>query len=171
MRTFLLNALCLAFMSYGANAQTPTDDSKLPKYEVRNGFLKPVDETEKFPAQPTDPLKPEPMVLEYRLGTHVEAMARKWGWLSGFSSVCNVEGVSFDESALGDMVGEYLDSASLPILKNAYQRGAMTKKFPPCDQSQKFIARTSDQIERHQSVIAELREEIDTLKESGEKKR
>jgi hypothetical protein len=96
--------------------------------------------------------KPNRLALEYRLGTHVEALARKYGQLDQAGKRCNIEGSYFEEDSLADVLGNAIPDSSVGIAKRAYAEGQVLDT-PPCDQIHTFMNRLLEQVERHKKVI------------------
>lgn len=105
-------------------------------------------------------LNTSPLVLEYKLGTHVEAVARKYGQLDTFAKACNLpEYWNFEESSLVDLIGDNLTDSTIGIARRSYAEGQKLKT-PPCDQSANFLGLLIEQVERHQKIILETSEKI-----------
>jgi hypothetical protein len=95
-----------------------------------------------------------PIALEYKLGTHVEAIARKYGQLDQAVKRCRIEGSYYGEDSLADLVGDNLTTETVRIAKLSYREGQRLDT-PPCDQIKKFMSKTLEQVERHREVIVE----------------
>lgn len=101
-----------------------------------------------------------PLVLEYKLGTHVEAVARKYGRLDKVVKGCDYpEYWSFEESSLVDLIGDNLTESTIGTAQRSYAEGQKLGP-PPCDQSEAFISRMVEQVERHRKIIRETSEKI-----------
>jgi len=101
-----------------------------------------------------------PLVLEYKLGTHVEAVARKYGQLDRIAKACGYpEYWNFEEASLADLIGDNLTTTTVGIVKRSYAEGQKLDT-PPCDQSEAFISRMVEQVERHRKIIRETSEKI-----------
>lgn len=124
----------------GANALTPSEVFEKGQAMAEGNF-------------PVIPGEPSRLALEYRLGTHVEALARKYGQLDQAGKRCNIEGAYFEEDSLADVLGNALPDSSVGIAKRAYAEG-QTLDTPPCDQIDKFMSRLLGQVERHKKAIS-----------------
>lgn len=105
-------------------------------------------ETEK----PNAPDLPNPMVLEYKIKTHVEALARKYGYLNRIVKECNVHGSYFEESALSDALGENLSTAMIDAAKQSYREG-MERPLPPCISATSEMNSIMPSLNRHKEII------------------
>jgi hypothetical protein len=105
-------------------------------------------------------VNPSPLVLEYKLGTHVEAVARKYGQLDKVVKGCDYpEYWNFEESALVDLIGDNLTESTIGIARRSYVEGQKFKT-PPCGQSTAFVGLLVEQVERHRKIILETSEKI-----------
>jgi len=108
-----------------------------------------------------------PLVLEYKLGTHVEAVARKYGQLDRIAKACGYpEYWNFEEASLADLIGDNLTTTTVGIVKRSYVEG-QNLKTPPCDQSEAFINRMVEQVNRHRKIILETSEKIAQVNGAG----
>ena len=155
---FAIIVLAALLSASGVSAKERIEVDQLPKVDAATiaeqvaqmqGAAKALAD-EGFPAVPG---KPNRLALEYRLGTHVEALARKYGQLDQAGKRCNVEGSYFEEDSLADVLGNALPDSSVGIAKRAYADGQVLDT-PPCDQIDKFMNRLLEQVDRHKSVIS-----------------
>lgn len=110
----------------------------------------------KFPEMTSNPLSlSDPLVLEYRIGTHVEAMALKFGQLDQAEKRCKVGRGDFEEHSLSDSLGDNLPPSAVPLVKRSYDEGK-SLSVPSCAKVPEFISLVQQQIDRHKAVILQM---------------
>lgn len=143
------------FFPHGLVAQpAPIDESKL----------------ERFPAHPSHPLdRPNALAIEYRIETHVKAMARKLGKLNRIFVWCGNN--LYQEDALADLLSNNLQGNLTDDLlikaKGEYEK-ARPDRTPNCG-NRAVIDTLAAEISRHEDVIFNASTELTVLKDGGSK--
>lgn len=95
---------------------------------------------------------PDPMVIEYKLLSHLESLARKSAQIDRLTKECNVAGNYFEEADMLDRVADSLPASAVAISKRSYREGSQVKTGG-CSNVTDRLNELLGHVARHEQVI------------------